>query len=103
MAERVTIVNKKTGEEKTVAKFNPSLARDWDVLQSKAVKSKPEDTAKPATKKATVKKAATLEDNTVEELQDIAREREITGFSTMKKAELITAIEKAKNETDKTE
>ena len=40
----------------------------------------------------------TLEDHTVAQLQEIAKDEEIEGYSSMKKAELIGAIEEAQEE-----
>ena len=60
-----------------------------------AVKAKPaakKETAKATPKKATVKPSADLSSKTVAELKAMAKDSGISGYTSLKKAELIAAL-----------
>ncbi len=54
----------------------------------------PSDTQQAAQAKSTEKGQDDLSELTVDELKDLCRERDITGYSTMKKAELVDVLSK---------
>ncbi len=61
-------------------------------VKKAAVKTEVKEEVKKAPAKAEVKKDKDLASLTVAELRELAKERELTGYSTLKKAELIVAL-----------
>jgi large subunit ribosomal protein L21 len=77
---------KKAAPAKTIVKAEPKV----EAPKAEVKKASPKAEAKPVAKKAEA--SQDLSGLTVAELRDMAKAKEITGYSSMKKAELIAAL-----------
>jgi hypothetical protein len=85
--------NERAEAEREAAAADPNLQRTEETVRTPDTHPAKRASA-PADKQATPadKGGAALEDKTVAELRDMARDRGVEGFSTMKKAELVKAL-----------
>lgn len=86
----------KRKEERKDRRFEKNDHREFRPRREEQIKSEPtKEVREPKEEKPTEEKATVKEDltsKTVAELRDLAKEKEIKGYSTMKKAELIDAL-----------
>ena len=77
---------KEQSEKKNNKNFKKDVKREENVEETKT------EETQPVKEEANEEKAVDLADKTVAELREIAKEKEIKGYSTMKKAELLEAL-----------
>tara|TARA_B100000900_G_scaffold133440_1_gene113020 strand:- start:22 stop:654 length:633 start_codon:yes stop_codon:yes gene_type:complete len=88
-------VKSKPAAKKETAKAAPKKAAPAAKAEKESVKAKPaakKETAKAAPKKAAAKPSTDLSSKTVAELKAMSKEAGVSGYTSLKKAELIAAL-----------